>query len=130
MTDSPTTITIAAVKDIWNGKLFGIKDEEGNEYKAWKSDFPDIENADTITGFITKGKNKKGYDEVIIKPERKAGKFGDGKSKSSGSKAAFALSYSKDIAVAMIEGGDKPEIDDILNTAQKFLDWLLKNEPN
>lgn len=125
-----TTIKVVDAKDVWNGKLFKITGDNGKSYKVWKEDF-DVTVGATISG-NEEEVEKNGFKDVFIKKPKAAGKpfkpggFSGG---SKGGNESFALSYAKDISVALINNemlnpNENNVAEYCMAMANQFLDWL------
>lgn len=98
--------------------------EDGETITAnHKSETSPFNQGDEVEYQVTK-EDQYGKKGKLNKPgEAFTAKPFNGKSKPANNRS-FALSYSKDLAVAVIRAGKSVSDDDILETADKFLTWL------
>lgn len=104
-----------------NGKgqkvpIYKVELTDGSHGESFGKEIPIGTNASEIT--IEEGQ----YGKKFKWASPKNGFAGGGKPKANN--AAFALSYSKDWAIAQLTHGTPVKTDDILKIADKFYDWI------
>lgn len=127
-------MTVSKVKQITpdgsfetsNGKFFSFKYqfEDGTELQAnHKSESSPFNVGDEAEYEVTKEDPQYGKRGKVKKVG--SSQFNGAKTYSKGgNNRSFALSYAKDIAVAIIRDGKSISDNDILETADKFVAWL------
>lgn len=107
-----------------DGKEVSVLAEKNPKLKALLEANPDG-NFDLPCSFVTKGDKNYAWD---VK-EGQSGGFGGGfKAQRSGNES-FSLSYSKDLAVAILARGGTVSTEQILLDAEKFYLWLESKKP-